>query len=219
MDARGTQQDGTPADIHLDAGARDIALRAIFAAEPGAAPRLAEAGQVGLFAFDLQEVIPAALKPYDQVQDQVRVAYLADARRRGQEERAAALLGAVRGGKSLVDAAQEAGLATRRVGPFTRQPDAQGDGSNSPPPELLAPLFDTARNEATMAQTPAGFVVGQVVDVLRVNPDADPLALGRVRSEVEQAMLNDLEAQYLEALRRGATVTFNPTLMGQVTSQ
>ncbi|MBC9205804.1 SurA N-terminal domain-containing protein [Roseomonas aerophila] len=219
IDARGTQQDGTPANIHLDAGARDIALRAIFAAETGGAPRLAEAGQVGLFAFDLQEVIPAALKPFEQVQDQVRAAYLADARRRSQEERAAALLGAVRGGKTLVDAAREAGLATRRVGPFARQPDAQGDGRNSPPPELLAPLFDTAPNEATMAQAADGFVVGQVVDVLRVNPDADPLALGRVRSEVEQAMLNDLEAQYLEALRRSANVTFNPTLMGQVTNR
>lgn len=219
IDSRGQTQDGTPADLHLDGGGRDVALRAIFAAEPGQAPRLAEAGQVGLFAFDLQEVIPAALKPFEQVQDEVRAAWVQDARRRSQEERAAALLGAVKGGKSLQDAAREAGLATRRVGPFSRQPDQQGDGANSPPPELLAPLFATAPNEATMAETADGFAVGQVTDIVRVNPDADPLGLGRVRSDVEQGMLGDLEAQYLEALRRNANVTINPTMMGQVSAR
>jgi peptidyl-prolyl cis-trans isomerase D len=217
MDARGQTQDGTPVDFHLDGSGRDVALRAIFAAEPGAAPRLAEAGQVGLFAFDLQEVTPAALKPFEQVQDQVRTAWEEDARRRSQEERAAALLGAVKGGKSLQDAARDAGLATRRIGPFPRQPDPQA--ANLPPPELLAPLFATSTSEATMARTPTGFVVGQVLNVIRIDPDADPLGLGRVRSEVEQAMLGDLEAQYLEALRRNAKVTVNPTMMRQVTAR
>jgi peptidyl-prolyl cis-trans isomerase D len=219
IDSRGQTQEGQPANLHLDASGQDVVLRAIFAAEAGQAPRLAEAGQVGLFAFELQEVIPAALKPFEQVQDQVRAIWVQDARRRSQEERAAALLGAVKGGKSLRDAAREAGLTTRRIGPFPRQPDQQGDGANSPPPELLAPLFATAPNEATMAETADGFAVGQVADIVRVNPDADPLGLGRVRSEVEQAMLGDLEAQYLEALRRNAKVTINPTMMGQVSAR
>jgi peptidyl-prolyl cis-trans isomerase D len=219
IDQRGQTPEGTAADLHLDASGRDIALRAIFAGAQGQPPRLTEAGQVGLFAFDIQQVTPAALKPFEQVVDQVRVAYLADARRRGQEERAAGLLGAVRGGKSLADAAREAGLTSRRVGPFARQPDQQGDGRSSPPTELLAPLFDTARNEATMAEVNGGFAIGQVIDIVSANPDADPLALGRVRTEVEQAMLGDLEAQYLDALRRKAEITFNPTLMRQVTTQ
>jgi peptidyl-prolyl cis-trans isomerase D len=219
LDARGQTQDGAPAQLNLDGGGRDVALRAIFAAETGQAPRLAEAGQVGLFAFDLQEVIPAALRPFEQVRDQVLAAWTADARRRSQEERAAALLGAVRGGKSLPDAAREAGLTPRRVGPFPRQPDAQGDGRNSPPPELLAPLFDTAEGQATMAEIGGGFAVAQVAGIIRPDAAADPLGLGRVRTEVEQGMLADLEAQYLEALRRGASVSVNPTLMGQVSAR
>ena len=219
VDARGTQQDGTAANMNMDGAARDIALRAIFAAETGQAPRLAEAGQTGLYAFELQEVIPSALKPFEAVAEQVRAAYLNDARRRSQEERAAALLAAVRGGKPLAEAAREAGLEARRIGPFPRQPEPQADPRTLPPPELLAPLFDTARSEATMAQAGDAFVVGQVVDILRINPDSDPLALGGVRSQVEQAMLNDLEGQYLEALRRAANVTYNPNLMGQVVSQ
>ncbi len=220
VDANGGQPDGMTANMNLQGQARDAALKAIFTAETGQAPRLAEAGQFGLFAFDLQEVVPAALKPFEQVQDQVRAAYIADARKRSQEEKAAALLGAVRGGKSLADAAREAGLQAHRMGPFARQPDPQtADPRSTPPAAILAPLFATARNEATMAQAGDAFVVGQVIDILRINPDSDPLALGTVRSEVEQAMLNDLEAQYLEALRRGATVTYNPTLMQQVTNR
>ncbi|MBO1074392.1 peptidylprolyl isomerase [Roseomonas marmotae] len=219
IDSRGLTQDGTPADLHLSSAGRDAALQAIFAAEPGQAPRLAEAGQSGLFAFELQEVIPATLKAFEAVEPEVRAAWMQDARRRSQEERAAALLSAVKGGKSLPEAAREAGLEARRVGPFPRQPDAQGDGRNSPPPELLERLFTVPSNDATMAETADGFAIGQPMEILRVDPDADPLGLGRVRTEVEQAMLGDLEAQYLEALRRSADVTLNPTMMGQVTAR
>jgi len=211
-DASGQKPDGTRAELPLSGAPEDIALRAIFAASQDEAPRLAEAGQTALFAFDLQEVIPAALRPFEQVEAQVREAWIADARRHAQEERAAALLAAVKGGKPLAEAAREAGLSVQRIGPVGRQPQP-----NSPlPPELLQPLFATPTSEATMAETADGFVVAQPVQVVPFNPDSDPLALGRVRDAVEQAMLNDLEAQYLDALRANAEVSYNQALLGQV---
>ncbi|HWL83948.1 MAG TPA: peptidyl-prolyl cis-trans isomerase [Roseomonas sp.] len=212
-DASGQTQAGTRADLPLGGAAEDIALRAIFAAQQGEAPRLAEAGQTALFAFELKEVIPAALRPFEQVEAKVREAWTADARRRAQEERAAALLTAVKGGKPLAEAAREAGLAVQRIGPFGRQPQP-----NTPlPAELQRPVFDTPPDQATMAETSDGFAVAQTVQVVPFNPDSDPLALGRVRDGVEQAMLNDLEAQYLDALRAQAEITYNETLLGQVT--
>jgi len=214
-DSAGQTPEGRPAELPLQGTARDIALRAIFAAQQGQMPRLAEAGQTALFAFDLQEVIPAALRPFDQVEGAVRAAWIADARRRAQEERAAALLGATKEGKSLAEAAREAGLSAQRVGPFGRSPQAQ-----SPlPPELLQPIFAEPLNGATMAETGDGYAVAQVVQILPFDPNTDVLALGRVRGEVEQAMLADLEAQYLDALRARAAVTYNSELLGQVTAQ
>ncbi|MCQ4161925.1 SurA N-terminal domain-containing protein [Roseomonas sp. GC11] len=211
LDARGVAPDGTRPDLPLSGAALDIALRAAFTAQQGQTPRLAEAGQTALFAFDLREVIPAALRPYETVQAQVRAAWEADARRRAQEQRAAALLAAVQGGKSLAEAAQEAGLSARGTGPLGR--DAQAPGL---PGEVVQAIFATPEKQATMAEAADAFVVAQVTQVVPFDPATDPLALGRVRGTVEQAMLADLEAQYLDALRAGARVTYNDSMLRQL---
>lgn len=216
VDAAGNSPDGTQAALPLDGPARDIALRAVFAAQQGQQPRLAEAGQTALFAFDLKEVTPAALRPFDTVRDAVHAAFLQDARRRAQEEKAAALIAAVEGGKSLAEAAREAGLTPQSSGPFGRDPR---QAPQALPPELLQPVFNTALNKATMADTGDGFAVAQVTRILPFDPASDPLALGRVRDAVERGMLEDLEIQYLDALRAGTPVTYNENLLGQVVTR
>jgi peptidyl-prolyl cis-trans isomerase D len=221
-DSNGHAPDGQEAALPLSGEPRNMALRAIFAAQQGEAPRLAEAGQAALFAFSIEEVKPPALRPFAEVADAVRAAWAADARRRSQEERAAALLAAVKGGKPLPEAAREAGSQPRRTPPFGRNPAPQGQNPGQPqavPPELLQPVFAAAPGEATMAETVEGFAVAQLVEILPFNPDADALALGQVRGAVEQAMLGDLEQQYLAALRARAEVTYNEQVLGQVTAR
>ncbi|MBW8269114.1 peptidylprolyl isomerase [Caldovatus aquaticus] len=212
-DAAGRTPAGEPVTLPIRDTARAELLRRIFAARPGDAPRLEEL-QDGFTAVEVKTVTPPALRPFETVEDQVRRAWTAEARRRAQEERAAALLAAVRGGKSLAEAAREAGLEARgdRIGPFPRQP---GPG-NPAPPELLAPIFEARPGEATMVETRDGFAVAQLVEVMPANPDADPLGLGRIRDQVEQAMTEDLEQQYLVALRHRADVRINAGLMEQV---
>ncbi|MFC3124652.1 SurA N-terminal domain-containing protein [Pseudoroseomonas globiformis] len=215
-DSGGRTPDRGAAELPLAGGARDIALRAIFEAQPGEMPRLVEAGQTALFAFTIDEVIPPALRPLAEVEDAVRSGWTRDARRRSQEERAAALLAAVKGGQSLADAARQAGLAVQRTAPFGRGP-AQGQPQPLPA-ELLGPVFSTPLNQATMAETAEGFAVAEVAQVLPFDPDQDQLALGQTRGTVEQAMLADLEQQYLSALRARAEVTYNAEMLGQVTA-
>ncbi|MGY4800384.1 SurA N-terminal domain-containing protein [Teichococcus aerofrigidensis] len=216
LDANGRDPDGTSVALPLEGGPKDIVLRALFAAEQGQQPRLAEAGQAALFAFDLQEVTPAALRPFETVRDAVHAAYLVDARRRAQEERASALLAAVEGGKPLAEAAREAGLAFQTVGPFGRDPQR---APQTLPPELLQPIFAAGLNGGTMAETIDGFAVAQVQRILPYDPDSDALALGQVRSAVEQAMLGDLEAQFLDALRARTPVSYNEAVVGQVSAR
>ena len=81
------------------------------------------------------------------------------------------------------------------------------------PPELLAPLFELKPKEATMVPTRDGFAVAQLLEVTEPDPDADPGALARVRTEAGQAVAADLEAQYVAALRARADVRINPRLM------
>jgi peptidyl-prolyl cis-trans isomerase D len=165
-----------------------------------------------LGAIDVSAITPSQLRPFAEVEQDVRRAVIADARRRFTEERAAGLLAAQRGGKSLLEAAQELGLVSTRTAPFGRDP-AQG----SPlPPELLPPLFEAKRGEATMAEIRGGFAVAAVTDILRLDPATDPLGMGRVRVEIEQAVAEDLELQYQAALRARAKVRINQTVLEQV---
>jgi peptidyl-prolyl cis-trans isomerase D len=191
---------------------RNAVLRAIFTQDQAAAPRLQEFGDA-FVAIEISGVTPPQLRPFAEVEQELRRAVVADARRRFTETRAAGLLAAQRGGKTLVEAAQEMGLISTRTAPFGRDP-AQG----SPvPPELLPPLFEARRGEATMAEIRGGFAVASVAEILRLDPASDPLGMGRVRVEIEQAVGDDLEQQFQAALRVRANVRINERVLEQVT--
>jgi peptidyl-prolyl cis-trans isomerase D len=214
-DASGKAPDGERVELPVIEDAREPLLRAVFEAEQGAAPRLKET-EAGFVAVELREAAPPALRPFESVEAEVRAAWEADARRRAQEERAAALLAATRAGKSLAEAAREAGLGSREVGALTRAPGREGEapgGGGAVPPELLAPLFELRPGEATMVPTGDGFAVAQLLEVTEPDPESDPAALARVRDEAGRAIATDLEAQFIAALRARADVRINPRLM------
>jgi peptidyl-prolyl cis-trans isomerase D len=169
----------------------------------------------GFVAVELRAVVPPALKPLESIEDDVRLAFLTAARRRFQEERAAALLAAMRGGQTLEQAAEAAGIPSQRLGPFGRQPEPGAPGLTVPP-ELLPILFGIGVDQPAMAPTRAGFAVAQLLEI--VEPDAAAMAeaLGNARRTVQSQMADDLEAQFAAALRARAAPRINPGLMQQV---
>ncbi|NKC30401.1 peptidylprolyl isomerase [Falsiroseomonas selenitidurans] len=216
LDAEGRDAEGLPAVLPVPVAARAEALRAIFAAELGRAPRLQEMREAeGFLGIELHEARAPALKPLEQVQADVRLAWVNDAKRRAQEERAAALLGAVRGGQTLEAAAAAAGLASTRMGPFGRQPEPGAPGLTVPR-EILPQLFAIPVNEPTMVPTAAGFAVAQLLEIVRADPAADAQALENARRTAQQQVAEDLNAAYLAALRSRAEPRISPTLLQQV---
>ncbi|MGG5889170.1 SurA N-terminal domain-containing protein [Falsiroseomonas sp. HC035] len=216
LDAQGRDAEGLPAILPVPAAARAEALRLIFAAQQGAAPRLQELRDAeGFVGVELKAIRPAALRPFEQVEEDVRRAWINDAKRRAQEERAAALLGAVRGGQPLPEAAAAAGFTSQRMGPFGRQPE-QGAPGLTVPRELLPVLFGLSPGEPTMVPTPAGFAVAQLVEVVGVDPAADAEALANARRTAQQQMADDLNAAYIAALRARANPQISPALLQQV---
>jgi peptidyl-prolyl cis-trans isomerase D len=214
-DAQGLRPDGQPVELPVIEAAREPLLRAVFSAAQGAPPRLRET-EAGFVAVDVRSVTPPALRPFEAVEPAVREAFLADARRRAQEERATALLAAVRtGGKTLAEAAREAGLGSREVGGIGRDPRQAG----AVPAELIAPLFELKQGEATMVPTrDGGFAVAQVTEITGADPEAPANAdtLAALRREAEQAVAQDLELQFLAALRERADARVNPRLVEQL---
>ncbi len=211
IDAEGRAPDGTEVPLPVPAAARAAALRAIFAAERGAAPRFQE-GEWGFMAVEVREVIPPALIPLDEVRQQVTEAFLADARRRYQEQRAAALLAALRAGRPMAEAAAEIGATPEVLGPFGREPG----GGNPMPRELLAPVFELPVNGATMVERPRSFAVAQLLSIQPAELGEAAEALGTLRRELAQTMAEDLEAQYQAALRARSDVRINPRIVQQI---
>lgn len=215
-DAQGNDADGAPVPLPVPVAGRQETLRLIFTTEPGRAPRLQELREGDAFvAVDVRAVVPPAVKPLAAVEADVRLAYLTDARKHFQEERAGALMAAMRDGKTLAEAAQAAGIPAERVGPFGRQPERGAPGANLPP-ELLRILFGSKVNEPVMVPTPAGFAVAQVLEIIHPDPASDPAALENARRTAQAQAAEDLEVEFANALRRRADPRISPSMMQQV---
>lgn len=163
-------------------------------------------------AVEVRDIQAPALRPLDTVREQVTAAYLADARRRSQEERAAALLAATRGGKTLAEAAAEAGVTAEELGPFGRE----AGGGNPMPRDLLAPVFELRGRDATMVERPQSFAVVQLLSVTEPDVSGQTEALTTLRSETAQAMAEDIDQQFQAALRARSNVRINPRLLDQI---
>jgi peptidyl-prolyl cis-trans isomerase D len=208
LDAAGQDPAGQPVALPVADAARAVALRTIFGLDRNAETRLRE-GDWGFMAVQILEVIPPRLRPMDEVREQVREAFLAEARRRHQEERAVALLAATRGGQVLAAAAEAAGLTPEELGPFPREPG----GGNPMPRDLLAPTFELAPGAATMVPRRDSFAVIQLLAISRPDMAEQAEALATLRGDVAREVAEDLEAQLSAALRARADVRINPRLL------
>lgn len=211
MDATGMTPEGTTAELPVADAAREAAIRAIFAQAPNADVRLQE-GDWGFMAAQVNEVIAPSLIPLDEVREEVVAAFMADARRRAQDARAAALLAAVRGGQTLAAAAEAEGITAEALGPFGREPG----GGNPMPRDLLAPTFELSANGVTMVELPQSFAVIQLTGVTPADLTGQEQPIAAVRATGAQRMADDIEVQYQAALRARADVRINPRMMDRV---
>ena len=214
IDAQGRDADGRDVALPIAVAARPALLQEIFQTAQGAAPRLTE-GEFGFAAMELRSVTPAALRPLESIRAQVNEAFLADARRRFQEQRAAAILAATRAGKPLAEAVAEAGARIEELGPFGRE----AGGGNPIPRELLPPIFELRLNEVSMIPAPLSFAVVQLTAITRPGLEGQEAALTTLRNETATALAGDLEAQFGAALRARSDVRFNLRLMNALSAE
>jgi len=216
LDAGGNTTEGRPAPLPGSPELRDAIVAAAFAAHKGDPPHLTEVqtpstGGSSYYALELEDVTPAAPKPFDAVQDQVRADWTEDATHKEQEIAAAALLAAVKGGEKLADAAPRDGLTVVRSPPTGRAEPAPGV-----PGELIQPLFAAKPGEPTMVRTPDGFVVAVPAMVEHPDPKTDPIGYGRVREALSGALSNDVELTYVRALRDRMPPKVNQKMLDSV---
>jgi peptidyl-prolyl cis-trans isomerase D len=209
LDSTGDTQAGEPAPIPGPAELKAAIIAAAFQAHQGDQPQLTEVqtpstGGSAYYALTVESIIPPGVKPFDAVKTQVADDWKQDQRRRTQDKAATAMMLAVQGGKTFSDAATIAGVTPKLSPQVTR------DQSNPDmPPELQRPLFGMKLKEATMVQTPEGFVVAQLVEIVKPNPAQDKAGYDEARAAVSKSISGDLTTVFVDALRRRAKPEIN----------
>lgn len=219
LDAQGNTADGTPAPIPGPDQLKAALIKAAFDAQKGDPPRLVEVqtpstGGSAYYALSVEDVTPPSVKPLDTVKEQVEADWMRDAQRHAQEQAAAKVLAAVKGGRSLADAAAVAAVTVRRTPLVTRGATAEGM-----PQQLVQPLFALKQGEPTMVETGDGFIVAVPAEIVEADPKADPAGYSEVRQAVARSVGTDLATVFADALRARAQPRINQPVLDNVTGQ
>jgi peptidyl-prolyl cis-trans isomerase D len=106
---------------------------------------------------------------------------------------------AVQGGKSFSDEATVAGVTPKLSPQVTRD-----QGNPEIASDLQRVLFGMKKGDATMVETPDGFVVGQLVEIVKPDASADKIGYDQARSAIAKSISNDLSEVFVDAVRRRA---------------
>lgn len=209
LDAGGNTKDGTPAPIPGPPELKAALVEAAFKAQKGDPPQLTEvqtpsAGGSAYYAVSVEDIIPPAPKPFDEVKQQVTQDWTADQQRHAAEEKAAKLLTAIKGGQSLADAAAVAGVAVSRTPQVTR-----GAATEDMPGELANVLFGLKPGEPAMVATPTTFIVAVPAQIDTPNPSVDPGGYEQLRTAVSRSIGADITSIFVDAVRERANPRIN----------
>lgn len=212
VDATGRTPEGRPVE-NLDA-LRPVLEQAFNLAE-GEQSHLIETPDGAYYVVQVNEVTPAALRPLDQVRDQVVEAWKAERRAEAAAKRAQALADEIGAGASLQDLATANGAEFRTTEPFTRS----GEGAAGLPAALVERMFAVRQGEVATAPSEDGQVIARLLRVDVPDPAANETQVARLRQQLDQSVASDLLAQFGNALRGQYGVEVNRETIDQMYRQ
>jgi peptidyl-prolyl cis-trans isomerase D len=168
-------------------------------------------GPASYYAVTVESITPPAHQPFDQVKERVRADWTRNATHHETETQAAGVLAAVKDGQPLADAAIAAKLNIEHLPPTGRQAAVPGM-----PSQLVQPLFGMRPGEATMVETPDGFVVAVLTQIQTPDAKSDPIGFGQMRLTLDRSLGDDIESTYLSALRARSNPRINQALLNSV---
>lgn len=170
----------------------------------------------GYVWYEVREVVPAALRPLDEVKDQVKAAVVAAKVKALSEEKAKKLVERARVGASLDSLAAEAKATVQTAQGLKRT--EQGDSFNR---AAVMALFSVPEKGFAYAVEPdgKGARVMQSEPVLMPAFDAASPDAKSIAKQLEPQMSNDMLDAYLAALKEQAGVKVNEALWQQIAGQ
>ncbi|WP_162912931.1 SurA N-terminal domain-containing protein [Rhodospirillaceae bacterium SYSU D60014] len=187
---------------------RPALLSLAFSTPEGEDSALTETRGGGYAILRVNSVQPPALRPLEEVREQVVADWEAAQRAEAAAEKAEAAAERVRGGEALSAVASELGLTVQTSKPVRR--DA-GDPAANVPQELTAKLFTLEDGGVATAAVNEGHVVAQLTEIEPADAATDSVRVNDLRRTVTEAMTGDIITQFGDALRREVEVTTNPS--------
>jgi peptidyl-prolyl cis-trans isomerase D len=216
LDAQGNTPDGKPAPIPGPDELRPALVQAIFQAKKGDPAQLVQApnakdGTQSFYAFEIEDISPVAVRPFADVQIDVRADWTRDQKRHEQEVIAAGMITAMKSGKTLEKAAADAGYAVEKLPPVGRDSPPQGVSA-----QLAGQLFSLKVGEPTMAEDATGFTVAVLDSIVVPDPAKDPANLAHIKDELATSIAGDTEGAFLMSVRNAAKPRVNTALLNQM---
>ena len=203
VDATGKDPAGQPVG-DLPAGGRF--LETAFETPENQDSLVTEAGSDAYFVVHVDKVTPSALRPLDEVRDQVAAAWKASQREAKAKATADALVARLTGGEDIGKIAGELKVEARTTEPFTRQP---GNAATSLPRPVVTELFKAKVGAAAAGRGDDGYVVARLQEILPADPATDGNGVQAVERALAGALRGDVQNAFASTLRQEFSVKIN----------
>jgi peptidyl-prolyl cis-trans isomerase D len=205
VDRTGLGPDGKPAD--LPPTDRAQLLKTMFETGSGSPSALVETDKGDFFVLRTEEVVPSALKPLDQVKQQVMDAMLAEKRAAAAKAKAAEIFDKAKAEKNdLATVAAASGFAVVTTPPVTR-----GGRTENVAPQVTAAIFSTKPGELARASTPEAEVVIRVKEILPTDAAEAEKQTTELGQKLRDQVAEDLATSYAQGLRQRYPVRIDKT--------
>jgi peptidyl-prolyl cis-trans isomerase D len=184
-------------------------LDTAFLTESGEMSYVTQLPEDGYYVLRVEDVMPSALRPLDEVGDEVAGLWKNDRRREAARARALEIVTRIENGKSLTDIAGAEGLTVSESKPFDRY--GSGAESASITPILASDVFKLQPGQAAMDESPEGFTVAQMKAV----EPADPSKPGEIATILANQMMSDVLIQFNNGLRERFGVVVDRTALNR----
>lgn len=179
-------------------------------------PEIAELDDGGIFAMRLDETIPAAPEPFEDVKDRVARNWEADQTDKALQAKAQALMDKVTGGATLEDAAAELGLEVITETAVTRNGAVLGT-----PQGFNADVFDMKIGDLHMTSGFGAVIVARLDQI--TPPAADDEGATQLRtqlnSQLSSSLAQEVYTAYANKIRNSMDVRIDQDAVNAVIGQ
>ena len=184
----------------------------IFELEGGEESLLEETAGGVRYVLRVNEITPSALRPFEDVRDEVVTAWTTDERQRLMLAKAEELANDINNtGADIATTAANDGAEVKQSGLTKRDGNGLNDDVS---PSVAAALFSLEDGKAKALQTSENVIIVKLDDIKAANTDTADAA--PVTDELKQAINQDILAQYLDYLNEEISVSINNSVINEL---